>query len=387
MRIVVASDSEASAQELKQSLLHNKLCTDVYILPLNSVADRGAQYRPRCVILDLPDNPERAVPLVRDIQEALHTRILVVGPAASAKLILHILQEGAFQYIDYDDRDSQLTSAFAKLSEAFLSERQMGRLITVVGAGGGNGSSTLAANLAAGLAQRHEKSALIDLRTSSGDLAALLDVANPAHTLADFCRHVDRMDAHMFSQCLTVHSSGIHLLAAPKSFRESSAVTPRGVRKALGMARSLFDYVLVDLDTPSQIEQTQVLFRADTVLVVMRLDFSSVRHAQDLLAYFDDLQVESRRVHVVAGRYGRPKELKASEVEQSLGRKIEYFIPDDGRRVNSTNNQPVLISVPDCSRRSCSLSNKVLQSCVSRRASSANSSRSRPASASLTRSR
>ena len=64
MLVVVASDSESAAETLQQHLLNDKLCSDVRLLSLNSVADRAAQFRPRAVVLYLPENPERAVPLV-----------------------------------------------------------------------------------------------------------------------------------------------------------------------------------------------------------------------------------------------------------------------------------------------------------------------------------
>jgi Flp pilus assembly CpaE family ATPase len=91
-----------------------------------------------------------------------------------------------------------------------------------------------------------------------------------------------------------------------------------------------------------------VLFRADAVLLVMRLDFTSIRLAKELLIFFDELQVEPQRVELVVGRYGRPKELQLAEVERTLGRKARFFIPDDCRRVNRANNRgiPVVLDKP-----------------------------------------
>ena len=220
MRIVVASGSEVSALTLKEFLLQNKLGTDVQALALEQVADRSAQFRPSAVILYLPENPERALLVTREVLEVTQTCVLVIGSTASAKIILQILQEGASQYIDQDEIEDQLPAALARLSETFPNERKLGRLISVVGCGGGSGSSTVAANLAAGLAKTYKRCALIDLCVASGDLASILDL-EPKNTLADFCRRVDRIDAKMFPQCLSVHPSGIHLLAAPKSYRNT----------------------------------------------------------------------------------------------------------------------------------------------------------------------
>jgi pilus assembly protein CpaE len=342
MRIVVAGDKETSTDELRHWLLENNLCSDVRFLSLDTVADRAAELRPRGVILCLPEKPERALPLIRDIQETLQARILVIGPTAEAKLILRILKEGAFRYIDQDDFKTELVATLQNFHEDSPSDRQLGRLITVIGAGGGNGVSTLAANVAAGLAQTHGQVGLLDLHVTSGDLASLLDL-QPVHTLADFCRNVGRMDREMFSRCLTKHVTGVHLLAAPNSYHESSAITSRGVRKALGMARSRFDYVVADVDATFQPEQAPALVQADIVLLVMRLDYASVRQSQQLLDYFDELELERQRIHITVSRYGRPKELRWGQVKQVLEAEARYFVPDDTARINRAANRGNLV--------------------------------------------
>ena len=346
MRIVVASDSEPSALKLKQSLLQDKVCNEVHVLTLQEVVERSARYRPQAVILSLPENPELALRITQEIHEVTQTSVIVTGPAVSAKLILDIVHCGAL-YIDQEEAVAQLPRALARLRDAAPPNQSLGRLVTVVASGGGSGSSTVSANLAAGLAKSHEKCALIDLSSSSGDLAAILNL-QPVHTLADFCRKVERMDRQMFLQCLCVHPSGIHLLAAPTSFREFGSITSRGVRKALGLARSAFDYVIADLDSPFRPEQAKVLYFADRILLTMRMDFASIRRVRELLSFFDELQLDRGRVELVGTHYGSPKALRLKDVEQGIGHEVEYLVPHDPARINRTNNQgtPVVLAKP-----------------------------------------
>lgn len=348
MRVVVASDSEPGALKLKQSLLQNKLCNDVHVLALHDVVERAARFRPQAVLLFVPDNPESALPITQEILEVTQTYVVVVGPAVSAKLILQILQCGASQYIDQEEVDDQLPKSMLRLGDASnLVNRHFGRLIAVVGSGGGSGASTVASNLAAGLAKTHEQCALVDLGCASGDQASILNL-QPVHTMADFCRKVERMDTKMFRQCLSVHASGIHLLAAPNTFREFGAVTSRGIRKALGVARSTFDYVVADLDSPFRPEQTKVLYFADRILLTLRPDFASIRRARELLKYFEEMQLDREQIYLVATHYGSPKALRVKEIEHALGQPVQYFVPHDPRRINRTKNQgtPVVVATP-----------------------------------------
>ena len=347
MDLVVASEFESAAADLREWLLRDNIRADIHWLSLEQVTDRVSLYRPDVVILWVPANPQRILSLVRDVGETLPARIVAVGPAAEAKLILAILREGAFEYIDQDEVAEQIGPALQRLRQQPAPAATCGHLISVVGVGGGNGASTLAANIAVDLSRRHRECALFDLRLSSGDLASLLDL-EPIHSLADVCRHVERMDKSLFLRSLMKHESGVHLLAAPKSYRDLSAVTARGVRKALRLARSHFPYVVVDQDCPYRPEQLRALHPADVILVVIRLDIATVRQAQELIAFFDEIQIDRDRLRLIVSRYRRPRELRIADVEKALGLRASQLIPDDVRTVNRANNRgvPVVLDNP-----------------------------------------
>jgi pilus assembly protein CpaE len=175
---------------------------------------------------------------------------------------------------------------------------------------------------------------------ASGDLAALLDL-KPTHTLAELCLNAARLDRVMFERSLARHASGVHLLAPPRAFADMAYVTPEGVGQALSMARSLFPYVVVDLDHSFREEQLQVLRQADIVLLVLRLDFTSLCNGRRTLDYLEHLGVPRERVRLVVNRYGQPKEIPASKAEEALGCKIFHYVPDDPRTVNRANNNGV----------------------------------------------
>jgi pilus assembly protein CpaE len=344
MRVIVAGESDTAVKPIEQALLREKLCPElVHTLPLQGIGDRLPQLRPDVVILSLPQQLEQILPLVRDLRETSPARLLAVGPTAEAKLILDLLKEGITQYIDQDEMAQGLKAALQRLSETPVQPSSFGNLIAVIGAGGGNGASTLVVNMGVAL----KECAVIDLRLECGDLAALLNLC-PPHSLADFCRNVERMDSLLFESCLERHSSGLWLLAAPSTPRDVTAVHPRGIRKAIGMARCRFPYVLADLDFPARRDQAQILYHADLILIVIRMDFTSIRQAQRLLMHLDELQLDRERVRLIVSRYRRPRELRLDAVRKIFQRDMDHFVPDDPKRVNRANNQgiPVICEFP-----------------------------------------
>ena len=348
MRIIVASDSEPMSVRLRELLISRGYDgSAVHLVSLDHTLDCAVKIRPQVIVLVLSPNPASGLEVLCEVQGTTPARVLAVGPASNPRLILQVLREGAFQYLDEHELDAELPVALRRVKTEPTEQGESGRIVTVLAASGGSGSSTVAVNIATALSATHERCALFDLKLQTGDLATLLDV-QPIHTLADFCRKSARMDRCMFEQCFVRHSSGVHLLAPPGTYADVGVVTPQGVRKALSMSRAMFPYVVVDLDHSYRREQAQALYQADVILLVLQLDFTSLRQSRRTLGYIEQLGIGFNQVRLVVNRYGRPKELPVFRVEEALGIKAQHFIPDQPRSVNRANNNgvPVILERP-----------------------------------------
>jgi pilus assembly protein CpaE len=278
--------------------------------------------------------------LLEAVRGVSQMRMLSVGPATDPQLILRALRQGSDRYGDETNVESELDHYIAKLTAEGVIQAPTGKFLCVLGASGGCGSSTLAVNLATVLAQQQKSCALYDLKPGVGDLAALLDL-KPSYTLADLCVNGARFDRAIFERSLIKNDSGVHLLAPPRTMQEIRVVTPDGVRQAVNMARMAFGYVVADLDDCVHEEQVQALQLADAVLLVLRLDFTSLRNAQRVLEHLEAIGLKREDVHIVVNRFGQPKELPSGIAEQALKMKIAHFIPDDPKTVNRANNNGV----------------------------------------------
>jgi pilus assembly protein CpaE len=219
---------------------------------------------------------------------------------------------------------------------------------------GGSGSSTLAANLATVLANENRTALLLDLRLETNDLASLMDL-RPTHTLGELCQNVDRVDADMFERSLVKHASGVRLLAPPASFADARHITPEGVHQALNLGRTLYPFVVVDVDNSLREEQLKALREADLIVIVLRLEFASLRNTQRALDYLDRMGINRERVLLVVNRYGQPKEVPAAKAEEALGAKITEYLPDDPKTVIRANNNgvPVVLESPSAKVSKC----------------------------------
>ncbi len=144
----------------------------------------------------------------------------------------------------------------------------------------------LARNIAAVLASRNEACGLIDLKLSAGDLPSMLDL-QPTHTMVDLCDRISRVDQSMFEQFFERHPKGIHLLAAPREYAQASKISDKLVRRILAMARVRFPYVLIDLHNAFAAEQIEALRQSDVIVMVLQLDYTSIRSARRALDHLE----------------------------------------------------------------------------------------------------
>jgi pilus assembly protein CpaE len=349
MRVFIVSDSEPVTARVRQALLEERhSCPEGHSLSLDQALATGlGNVSPDLLVVALSPNPERVLTCLGRLRTMTQARILVVGPTGDSRLVLRALRAGAADYADEDDLAADLPSLLRRLEEEFVAQTEPGRTIAILAPNGGSGSSTLAVNIATVLAKEHKNVLLMDLKLASGDLAALLDL-KPAYTLADLCQNVARMDRVMFERSLVEHATGISLLAPPRAFADMSYVTAEGVAQAVALGRSLFPYLVADLDHSFREEQLQVLRQADVILCVLRLDFPSLCNGRRTLDYLEHLGIHRERVHVVVNRYGQPKEIPAAKAEEALGRKIFHYVPDDPKTINRANNNgvPVVLESP-----------------------------------------
>lgn len=351
LRALIASDDQSMGEEIREMLMrHHPDCLAQSAVPIESVTDRASHVNPGLVVVVLPSDVQRAYRSMRELADTLTTHILAVGPADDPKLILRTLHEGgAHEYLDQKRLEDEMAGALFRHRSRPSPSRSAdsGRVLSIFSPSGGSGGSTLAVNLAVALAASHGGCGLIDLRLRAGDLAAMLDI-QPAYGLTDLCENLDRMDRQMFDQFFESHASGVHLLAAPSDFSQASDVTPRAIRQAIAMARAQFPHVVIDLDNVWDEQQLEVVWQSDAMLLVLRLDYTSVRNAKRTIQHLQEKGVDLTRVQLIANRVGERGQLSIAEAEQALEQDIFEQIPSEPPRMNAAVNAgvPVVLHRP-----------------------------------------
>ena len=349
MPAFIVADQSSIASRISQILNFNGHdCPSSHVLPFDFAAGRlGRETGIDLLIVALGSDIERGLTVLSQVSRFAPGKVLVVGPALDSKMVLRALRNGADDYVDAAEMESELEAAISRLNEASRGPVELGRLISVLAPNGGSGSSTIAVNLATVLAKEHKSAALFDLKLEAGDLAALMDL-KPTFTLADISRNAAKLDRVMFERSLIKHDCGVSLLAAPHHLDDASLVKHEGIAQALTLARAAFPYVVIDVDHSYREEQRVALRQSDLILIPFRLDFASLRNVRRCMEFLTGQDVSLDKVMLIVNRYGQAHEVPAGKAAEALGREIAHYVPEDTKAVNRANNHgvPLVIEAP-----------------------------------------
>jgi pilus assembly protein CpaE len=200
-------------------------------------------------------------------------------------------------------------------------------VITVFGAKGGLGKSTIAANLAVGLAQNRKKVVLIDLDLQFGDLHIFMDL-DPKETITELVQDTAAQSIDSVRSYMTVHSSGVHVLCAPRSPEYAELISAEKIMSLLSLLRSYYDYVVIDTAPSFSEVNITALESSSYIFFVTGLDISILKNSKLSIALLESLQLTDK-VRVIVNRAVDMNSISIDDVQKIIGYSIWAKIPSD----------------------------------------------------------
>lgn len=273
--------------------------------------------------------------------------VIAIGERNDCGLFRDLLHHGVTDYLVKPLSPTLLQRAIANVadeSEASKSNGKLGKLVTVLGARGGVGSTAIATSMAWIVAQqRRRRVALVDLDLQFGTVALSLDI-EPNHGLREALENPDRIDGLFMERVLTQHSDRLFVMSAEESPDEPLLVDFSAVELLTNELRSKFHYVVVDLPRVVAPSTHQVLESATDLLLVSDLSLAGMRDTMRIISMLPSVNAACN-VIVIVNRAGEHKqgEMPRAEFEKGIGRKIDFILPFDAKTVAAATNfgQPV----------------------------------------------
>ncbi|MDP2675268.1 MAG: P-loop NTPase [Dehalococcoidia bacterium] len=222
-----------------------------------------------------------------------------------------------------------------------------GTVLTVFGAKGGIGKTTISTNLATAIVQKTGQSvALVDLDTRFGDVAILMDIP-VERSIADLALPEEEINREMLQDCLYTHNTGVTILPAPVRPTDWRNVHAGHIERVVTLLAQTYDYVI--LDTPGTFNDivARALELATLVLLVATVDMASLKDTLLAIDMLRSWNFPQEKIKLVINATNEATNVQPQEVKRMLGRDVFWSIPYD--RNISTSMQlgmPVVVAKP-----------------------------------------
>jgi len=303
----------------------------------------GLEHKPDFLLLRVSHlwREELAALLQHPIQD--RPPLLVCGPLEEREGIRLAMQAGARDFLPEPVAAEELLAALGRMiTETRSSSGATGKLVAVMNAKGGSGATLLACNLAHQLSAKGGSVLLLDLDLQFGSVAHYLDV-HPNHSHVEVLQQIGEMDGVALRGFCSHFSPNLHVLGG----RENELCLPQDVHieqleALLELARSTYDWVVVDL--PRQIDHLTgiTLEQADRVYIVVQQSLSHLKDASRLARILrDELGVHGENLQVVVNRYNKSDPITLRDIATALRCSELQKVPNDYAVVSQSQNTGV----------------------------------------------
>jgi pilus assembly protein CpaE len=313
---------------------------------------------PEVVVVALEEPIARSLQTVESVADVLpQVPIIAYSSIGDPSYIRRAMQVGVKDYLVCPLREEDLAKSInATLVQEERRQQRLageveaqayGTVVTIFGAKGGIGKTTIATNLATALVQKTGQSvALVDLDTRFGDVAILMDMPTD-RSISDLALPDEEIDREAVQSCLYTHSTGVAILPSPIRPSEWHSIHPGHIEKVVAVLATTHDYVL--LDTPGTFNDivSRALEMCTILLLMATPDLASLKDTILGLEMLRSWSFPSEKVKIVINHTSDAHSDARIDIRRVLGKEVFWTIPYDRSITQTTQlGMPIVAAKP-----------------------------------------
>ncbi len=287
------------------------------------------------LIVDISGDPEGAIKAVEKVKQAAPDVFVIVSNFhADGETVIACMRAGANEFLLQPIKRTEFRDAIARLERAprrhTAGESKLGKIYTFIGTKGGVGTTTLAVNFTAVLAQRKQASVLIDLDWIGNDVAMQLG-ATPQYTLLEVAENLEKMDQPLFEGFVTRDPLGFFVVGPPDALEHTTPFSDHMFREFATFLVEKYDSIVIDggraVSNETVLAAAQV---SAAVFLVVDQEFPSIRNAQRYVTFLMRMGFNQEQIKVVVNRYSKKTAANMAsleQIQQTLNQQVFYGIP------------------------------------------------------------
>lgn len=247
------------------------------------------------------------------------TKVMVIGHSNDIALFRGLLARGLSEYMVAPVEPMAVVAAISRLYH-IAGAAKLGRSFAFVGARGGVGSSTVAQNVAASMAQIYKSHVILadfDLPFGSAGLGFNLE---RGQGIAEALHDASRLDEGLFEKLLNPCGDNLSVLTAPASLETCYDQAEGAFERVLDLARSNVPFVVLDIPHVWTSWAKKTLVAADEIVITASPDLVGLRNTKNLLAILQQARPNDAPPKLILNQVGVPKraEIKPAQFAKAL---------------------------------------------------------------------
>jgi pilus assembly protein CpaE len=352
LRVLVVSGDASLEEEFRSALarIPDRQGSVYFADTYRAAVDMATRRQPNFVLIEIDRDANEVAGLAKDLQDVVPDAAIAAAfnpdqfdqGRNERDTIIELLRSQVRDFLRRPISATELRNAFDRLftrATTAAAAQSQGRVAAFLSNKGGVGKSTLAVNVATGLALRHpDEVLLIDTSLQVGTCAMLLDL-KPTTSIVDAIRERDRLDRTLLRHLTLRHGTGLRLLAAPPDALEGAEVDDDAISRIINLARRSFKYVIVDTFPILDSVMMTILDTTDIAFVVIQGTAPAVAGIARLLPVLDGLGLNAARQRLILNYNYKSflGDLKPADIAGRLDRTIDYVVPYESRVLASMN--------------------------------------------------
>ncbi len=299
------------------------------------------QSAPNLLIVDIDDaeDPVQALYALAEFCPP-EMSVIAIGQRSDLSLYRDLIELGVTDYVPKPITVATLERALKRNKRAQgADDPSKVQVITLMGARGGVGTTTVAAGLAWCLAHLHHRSvAVVDLDLHFGNVALSLDLV-PGPGLREALEYPSRMDARLLGSAILHESPQLSVLAAEEPLIDLPQIAAGAADTLVNVLRTDCDFIIFDLPRHLDDIVRRTITVATTVGVVTDLSLSAARDTLRLVEFNRVLSPTAKHI-VLGNQVGAPHrgEVGRTEFERVVGLTLDFAVPFEPQTALTTSS-------------------------------------------------
>jgi pilus assembly protein CpaE len=290
------------------------------------------------------------------------TRVVVIGRVNDVTLYRELVRRGVSDYVIAPVTTIDVVRSICNLFSA-PEAKSVGRIIAVVGAKGGVGSSTIAHNVAWAIARDLAMDSVVaDLDLAFGT-AGLDYNQDPPQGIADAVFSPDRVDTAFVDRLLSKCTDHLSLLAAPATLDRVYDFGVEAFDAIFDTLRTTMPCIVLDIPHQWSGWTKRALIGADDILIVAAPDLASLRNTKNMFDLLKASRPNDRPPLYCLNQVGVPKrpEINAGEFAKAIEIQPIVTIPFDPQMFGSAANNGQMIAEVSANHRTTEMFLQIAQ--------------------------